>query len=351
MATTAERAGFAGKAGARAKATCTDAEAVDAKAAKVGAAEVGAAECTPERVKVRNVTPERHPSQDLAIMNPVDPQQQQISDKKADREIKGMPPADVTGAGAKATATAAGAKAAKAADAQAATCTYAQATADGEAKFKAEVIVDANLAKHKSPFVLAGVTNTHSTGPTTAARLSGSPTGCSTTQAYSAGCVCNMVTVAQSASCAEKNATAIADTCIKDADWTSSEPSKASKVIIVEVNELAYSAFVKAEVNEFESPSTALTKGLGASIAWQPADVSEIRDLSLSTLKNQIHLPRVAPPEVSNHRIHPPERREMLTYGDITEVSTSLKKSCQKPINFLESKVSSFQNSMNFKKS
>ena len=59
---------------------------VDAKAAKVGAAEVGAAECAPERVKVRNVTPERHPSQDLAIIKPVDPQQQQISDNKADCE-------------------------------------------------------------------------------------------------------------------------------------------------------------------------------------------------------------------------------------------------------------------------
>ena len=119
-----------------------------------------------------------------------------------------MPPADVTGAGAKATATAAGAKAAKAADAQAATCTYAQATADVEAKFKAtadveakfkaEAIVDANLAKHKSPFVLAGDNNTHSTRPTTASRLSGSLTGCSTSQAYSAGCVGNMVIVAQS---------------------------------------------------------------------------------------------------------------------------------------------------------
>ena len=107
-----------------------------------------------------------------------------------------MPPADVTGAGAKATATAAGAKAAKAADV--------------EAKFKAEAIVDANLAKHKSPFVLAGDNNTHSTRPTTASRLSGSLTGCSTFQAYSAGCVGNMVIVAESASCAEKNATAIA---------------------------------------------------------------------------------------------------------------------------------------------
>ena len=51
----------------------------------------------------------------------------------AETKFKGMPPADVTGAGAKATATAAGAKAAKAAAAQAATCTYAQATADVEA--------------------------------------------------------------------------------------------------------------------------------------------------------------------------------------------------------------------------
>ena len=77
-------------------------------------------------------------------------------------------------------------KAAKAADAQAATCTYAQATADVEAKFK------------------------DSMRPTTASRLSGSLTGCSTFQAYSAGCVGNMVIVAESASCAEKNATAIA---------------------------------------------------------------------------------------------------------------------------------------------
>ena len=79
------------------------------------------------------------------------------------------------------------------------------------------------------------------------------------------------------------------DTDIKAANWTSSEPSK-------------------AEVNEFESPSTALTKGL--------------TEVSVST-----------------------------SQGQASQVKSSLKKSCQKPINFLESKVSSFQNSMNFKRS
>ena len=71
-----------------------------------------------------------------------------------------------------------------------------------------------------------------------------------------------------------------------------------------EVNELASSAFVKAEVKESESPPTALTKGLGFPI--------KIRDLTLSVLKNHPHPTKVALPEVSNHRAYPHGRKKIL---------------------------------------
>ena len=66
-------------------------------------------------------------------------------------------------------------------------------SADADAKFKAEAI--------------AGDNNTHSTRITTASRLSESLTGCPTTQANRAGCVFNMVTVANTVATAAEEGT------------------------------------------------------------------------------------------------------------------------------------------------
>ena len=77
-------------------------------------------------------------------------------------------------------------------------------------------------------------------------------------------------------------------------------------------------ATISEEANEFESPSTAITKGLGIPI--------QIRGQSLSTLKNHRHPPRVALPEVSNNRVYPHERRKTINYGEITKVTTSFKR-------------------------
>ena len=88
------------------------------------------------------------------------------------------------------------------------------------------------------------------------------------------------------------------DTCMKDAEWTS---SKASKVII----ELASSAFVKAEVKESED---------------------------------------------ANHRAHPLGRKKVLTTLNSPQVRSLIKESkqsYQKPIKNLDSEVLSFQKSIN----
>ena len=77
-------------------------------------------------------------------------------------------------------------------------------------------------------------------------------------------------------------------------------------------------ATISEQANEFESPSTAITKGLGIPI--------QIRGQSLSTLKNHPHPPRAALPEFSNNRLYLHERRKIINYGDITKATTSFKR-------------------------
>ena len=113
---------------------------------------------------------------------------------------------------------------------------------------------------------------------------------------------------------ADADATAIAAEAADGGKLTASTEVKL-KAEADAINELASSAFLKAEVKKSESPPTTITKGLEVP--------NEIRDISLSTLKNHPHPRRVALPEVSNHRTYPHEGRKFLLIGDITEGTIS----------------------------
>jgi hypothetical protein len=120
-------------------------------------------------------------------------------------------------------------------------------------------------------------------------------------------------------------------------------------------------AAISEQANEFESPSTAINKGLGVPI--------QIRGQSP-------HPPRVALPDTSNNRVYPHERRKIkilnCMYGDIKKVTSSHHKfkrikivktvlpkadtnfglkvfSFQKSINSLETKFLTFRKQTNFR--